>query len=80
MELYPSSARYESNKAIMKLLADGFVLKREDRSKKDLFVQLIDFSALARPKSHPVQDILSMAAQPEETYRAEDPNIYKIVN
>ncbi|MDD3178337.1 MAG: type I restriction endonuclease subunit R [Candidatus ainarchaeum sp.] len=42
LELFPSSALYESNKEIMKLIADGFILKREDRSKKDLFIQLID--------------------------------------
>lgn len=43
LELYPSTALYDSNKAIMKLVADGFVLKREDRSQKDLFVQLINY-------------------------------------
>lgn len=45
LELYPSSALYESNKAIIKLVADGFALKREDRNKKDLFIHLIDFAA-----------------------------------
>jgi type I restriction enzyme R subunit len=44
LELYPSSVLYESNKAIMKLVADGFTLKREDRNKKDLFIHLIDFA------------------------------------
>ncbi|MED3835907.1 type I restriction endonuclease subunit R [Peribacillus frigoritolerans] len=43
MEILPSSALYGSNKAIMKMISDGFVLKREDRSKKDLFIQLLDF-------------------------------------
>jgi len=42
LKTFPSSALYESNKAIMKLIADGFIHKREDRSKKDLFIQLID--------------------------------------
>jgi type I restriction enzyme R subunit len=37
---------YESNKAIMKLVSDGFLLKREDRSQKDLYIQLIDYSEL----------------------------------
>ncbi len=36
---------YESNKAIMKMVSDGFLLKREDRNQKYLFVQLIDYSA-----------------------------------
>lgn len=43
LEHYPSSALYESNKAIMKLVADGFVYKREDRNKKDLFIHLMDY-------------------------------------
>ncbi|MCF7960101.1 MAG: hypothetical protein K9M08_05115 [Pirellula sp.] len=43
---YSSADLYESNKAIMKLVADGFLLKREDRNQKDLYVQLIDYSAL----------------------------------
>lgn len=39
-----SSDLYESNKTIMKMLADGFALKREDRSQKDIWVYLIDYS------------------------------------
>ena len=35
---------YDTNKKIMKWVADGFLLKREDRSQKDLYIQLIDFS------------------------------------
>jgi type I restriction enzyme R subunit len=34
---------YESNKTIHKMIADGFLLKREDRSRKDLYIQLIDY-------------------------------------
>lgn len=45
LEVLPSSDIYESNKAIMKWLSDGFTIKREDRSKKDLFIQLIDYSS-----------------------------------
>jgi type I restriction enzyme R subunit len=44
LKAYSSFDLYESNKAIMKLVADGFVFKREDRSKKDLYIQLIDYS------------------------------------
>lgn len=46
MEVMPSSALYDSNKAIIKMISDGFVFKREDRSKKDLYIQLIDFETL----------------------------------
>ena len=43
LEIYSSSDLYESNKAIMKLVSDGFALKREDRSQKDIWVYLIDY-------------------------------------
>ncbi len=46
LEILPASNLYDSNKAIMKLVSDGFVMKREDRSKKDLFIQLLDFETL----------------------------------
>ncbi len=44
LESKPASDLYDSNKAIMKMVSDGFLLKREDRNKKDLFIQLIDYS------------------------------------
>ncbi len=40
----PASDLYRSNKKIMRWLADGFTLKREDRSKKDIWLYLIDYS------------------------------------
>jgi len=46
LEVYPSSSLYESNKAIVKLVSDGYIMKREDRTKKDLYIQLIDFDAV----------------------------------
>lgn len=46
MEVLPSSALYKSNKEIIKMISDGFIFKREDRSKKDLFIQLIDFDII----------------------------------
>ena len=44
LDALPSSDLYVSNKAIMKMVSDGFVFKRDDRSKKDLYIQLIDYS------------------------------------
>ena len=44
LESKPASDLYDSNKAIMKVVSDGFLLKRENRNKKDLFIQLIDYS------------------------------------
>jgi type I restriction enzyme, R subunit len=44
LEVYSASDLYESNKQIMKLVSNGFQLEREDRSKKDLYIHLIDYS------------------------------------
>lgn len=44
LEVYSSSDLYESNKAIMKLVSDGFLLIREDRNKKDIWIYLIDYA------------------------------------
>ena len=41
-----SGTIYEANKAVYKLISDGFILNREDRSQKDLFIELIDFEKL----------------------------------
>lgn len=46
LELYPSSSLYDSNKSIMKLVSDGFVLKRENREEKDLYIYLLDFETI----------------------------------
>lgn len=44
LEVFSSSDLYASNKAIMKLISDGFTLKREDPNQKDIWIYLIDFS------------------------------------
>jgi type I restriction enzyme R subunit len=70
---------YESNRAIHKLVADGLLLKREDRSQKDLYIQLIDYAGL------PLQRLLSDAGvetavtERSAQYGAEA-NVYRIVN
>ena len=43
LEILPSSALYDSNKKIMNMISEGFTIKREDRNKKDLFIQLLDY-------------------------------------
>lgn len=80
LDVFPASALYESNKAILKLVADGFTLKREDRSKKDLFIQLIDFSALRAHLKETNEEQLALAAETHLVYPAKDNNIYKFVN
>ena len=46
LEYLPASDLYDTNKAIMKFIADGFFLKRDDYTQKDLYIQLIDYEAL----------------------------------
>jgi type I restriction enzyme R subunit len=72
-----SADLYESNKKIMQWLADGFILKREDRNQKDIHISLIDYAGLDRQRQSDNLDII--AAEPEEQYPP-DTNIYKFVN
>jgi type I restriction enzyme, R subunit len=44
LDRLPASDLYESNKTFMKRVSNGFLLKREDRNQKDIFIQLIDYS------------------------------------
>ena len=44
LQVLPASDLYESNKTFMTKLSNGFKFKREDRSQKDIWIYLIDFS------------------------------------
>jgi len=79
LETFPASDLYESNKAIMKMVADGFLLKREDRSQKDLYIQLVDYSDLTKFRVPDVSEVATVVAEPPASYQAGN-NIYKIVN
>jgi type I restriction enzyme R subunit len=70
---------YESNKTFLKMLSDGFILKREDRNQKDIYIQLINYTGLNKHRQPPVDLLISIAAEPEEQYPP-DNNIYKFVN
>ncbi|GAB1472586.1 type I restriction endonuclease subunit R [Bacteroidota bacterium] len=75
----PASDLYESNKTFLKMLSDGFILKREDRDKKDIYIQLINFAGLNKHRQPEAEQLISIAAEPEEQYPP-DNNIYKFVN
>ena len=75
----PASDLYESNKTFLRMLADGFILKREDRSKKDIYIQLINYTGLNKHRQPNAELLISVAAEPEEQYPP-DTNIYKFVN
>lgn len=78
LENYSAGDLYESNKAIMKLLADGFILKREDPNAKDLYIQLLDYSDLEEQVQAASEDLPTIFAEAQGSY-GELYNIYKLV-
>jgi len=91
----PSSDLYESNKTFIKMLSDGFILKREDRNAKDIYIQLIDYQGLERQRSPHADHAVNVVAEPARAYLAggdetgygtsassaqANNNIYKFVN
>ena len=40
----PASDLYESNKRFMSWLSDGFIIKREDHTQKDIYINLVDYT------------------------------------
>jgi type I restriction enzyme R subunit len=74
-----ASDLYESNKIFLKMLSDGFILKREDRNQKDIYIQLINYAGLNKHRQPEADELISIAAEPEEQYPS-DNNIYKFVN
>lgn len=71
------------------MVADGFLLKRDDRYQKDLYVQLIDYRELPannarqllRPNVLPTSAMTEalLAAEPSASYNASH-NLFKLVN
>lgn len=84
LETLPASDLYESNKTFCKWLSDGFLLKRqsvagqEHLSKKDLYIQLIDYEGV----QHALQaaELAAFNQVQEVSPGYLDSNIYKIVN
>src|SRR5690625_2731011 len=77
LKTLPASDLYETNKKIIQWLSDGFILKREDRNQKDIWVSLIDYAGLDRQIQGKNLDTLSVA-EPQEKYG--DKNNYKFEN
>ena len=79
IDVLPASDLYDSNKQFMKWLSDGFLLKREDHTKKDLYIQLVDYRGAGSAFAQQVVEDLQMAAESPATYAVEQ-NIYRMVN
>ena len=74
----PASELYETNKKVIRMLSDGFILKREDHTQKDIYIQLIDYTGLDRHRLPSENEVLSIAADPKEDYLS-DANTYRFV-
>jgi type I restriction enzyme R subunit len=74
-----SSDLYESNKTFLKILSDGFILKRETRSQKDIYIQLIDYAGLNKHRQPTEDQLISLVTEENKEY-LKDKNIYKFVN
>jgi type I restriction enzyme R subunit len=44
LQSYPATDLYHSNRSVLRLIADGYIFKRDDHQQKDLFIRLIDYS------------------------------------
>jgi type I restriction enzyme R subunit len=92
LERLPASDLYESNKVFMKMITEGFVFKREDRSQKDVFIRLLHLPEITRQETDPetASEVTPFAPEEDEvwlaadseggTYRTrDDHNIYRFV-
>jgi len=79
LKTLPASDLYESNKTFLKMLSDGFILKREDRNQKDIYIELIDYTGLNKQRQLEEDKLISIVGELDEVYHS-DSNIYKFVN
>ncbi len=81
LKTLPSSDLYESNKKIVSWLADGFLLKRENRNRKDIHIELIDYSGVPPQVQSKDLDLIetNLIAEPQAEYKV-DRNIFRFVN
>lgn len=80
LKALPASDLYESNKAVMRLLADGLLLKRDDPGQKDIWVQLIDYAGLTRQQQPAPDQLPHLAAEAAAPYATPaDHNSYRFV-
>ncbi|WP_417766302.1 type I restriction endonuclease subunit R [Spongiibacter tropicus] len=88
LEAFSAADLYDSNRAIHRLVADGFLLKREavadarHKSQKDLYIQLIDYAGLPEARMPDPDSLDSVIAHDEEGYALErdDWNTYRVVS
>ncbi len=68
-----SGSDYDANKRMLDLICNGFTFRREDKSKKDLFIQLIDFD---EPEKNFFEIVNQVEIQGREQLRIPDGIVY----
>lgn len=68
-----SSDLYDENKKVLDLLCNGFTLRRDDPTQKDLFIQLIDFD---EPENNMFNIVNQLEVQGREQLRIPDGIVY----
>ncbi len=79
LDTLPASDLYGSNKTLHQWVADGFLLKREDHTQKDLYIQLLDYTGLPAQRQPKPGDVDTFIADDGEGYHSGG-NIYRVVN
>lgn len=68
-----SGTLYEDNKSFIKILTDGFILTREDRSQKDIYITLVDYE---NPEKNIFKIVNQVEIQGYEQLRIPDGIVY----
>lgn len=68
-----SGSLYEANKTIMKMISDGFIFTREDRTQKDLFIEFLNYE---EPEKNIFKVINQVEIQGSEQLRIPDGIVY----
>lgn len=73
LQSLPASDLYQSNKTFCHWLSNGFLLKHEDRNKKDLYTELMDIYPLP-------EQLASLFTEHGDEVADTGNNIYRLVN
>ena len=79
LDTLPAADLYDTNKRIHKMVSDGILLKREDHTQKDLYIQLIDYTGLPEQRDPRPDEVEHVVAEPSAPYISGS-NRYRVVN
>ena len=68
-----SGSLYEANKSIMKMISDGFIFTREDRTQKDIFIEFLNYE---EPEKNIFKVVNQVEIQGSEQLRIPDGIVY----